>query len=340
MNDFVFVCSCRREAICLWHVWYEVYPALPPGEAQACPQWGEALPVWEMRTGLSTPTLHCAWLQKVLFWGLSPKPPVSASNVFYYYQMIFLLFSTNNVILFWRTSRGRTGCCGIGDCAKVAAWPRWRVSRAVSPAHTLKSPRRHRPPGAPCTHLLAGWPSDIPPPLHPPWRQRRDIHRVSSLQLCVAWRHTSSTGWSHSSSPGNTNDRGTNSVFYYNFCFLGFVDFIFFVVVLFSPCVFLSFFFLRQDFSVINSCPVLYFIFLIFATKKTSFYCSNISASGGTRKRAVGYCLSWHTSNKMGSCWWRDMFEQLSNFFLLRLFWPHKVANIGRTWEKPKPCSR
>lgn len=59
------------------------------------------------------------------------------------------------------------------------------------------------------------------------------------------------------------------------------------------PLVLFFSFFLRQDFSVMNSCPVLYFIYLIFATKKkTSFYCSNISASGGTRKRAVGYCLS------------------------------------------------
>lgn len=37
-----------------------------------------------------------------------------------------------------------------------------------------------------------------------------------------------------------------------------------------------------------NSGPVLYFIYFIFATKKTSFYCcSDISASGGTRKRAA-----------------------------------------------------
>lgn len=172
--------------------------------------------------------------------GLPPKLPSCRSNMFYD-PMMFSLFSTNDVILFWRTSRGRTGCCGIGDCAKVAAWPKWRASHAANPARTLKSPRRHRPPGAPCTHLLAGWPSDIPPPLHPPWRQRRDIHRVSSLQLCVAWRHTSSTGWSHSSSPGNTNDRGTNSVFYYNFFFFLVLMTLYFSLLFSSPLVFFFF---------------------------------------------------------------------------------------------------
>lgn len=56
--DSVFVCSFRREAICLRHVWYEVYSALPPGETQACPQWGEALPVWAVPAGMAGSDLY------------------------------------------------------------------------------------------------------------------------------------------------------------------------------------------------------------------------------------------------------------------------------------------
>lgn len=58
------------------------------------------------------------------------------------------------------------------------------------------------------------------------------------------------------------------------FCFvlLTLYFFFFFVVVLFSPLCFSFLFFLRQDFSVMNSCPVLYFIYLIFATKKRQVF--------------------------------------------------------------------
>lgn len=32
-NNVMF-CVCRGEAICVFHVWHEVFPALPPGETQ------------------------------------------------------------------------------------------------------------------------------------------------------------------------------------------------------------------------------------------------------------------------------------------------------------------
>lgn len=60
--------------------------------------------------------------------------------------------------------------------------------------------------------------------------------------------------------------------YYFLFCFVDFILFFFSSSFSSPPCVFLFFFFLRQDFSVMNSCPVLYFIYLIFATKKRQVF--------------------------------------------------------------------
>lgn len=96
-------------------------------------------------------------------------------------------------------------------------------------------------------------------------------HRVSSSsQLCAEWRHTLAQTDLAAPVLGLLMTEG-------HLCFRS-VDFL--LCFLFSPH-----FFKRRDFSVMNSGPVLYLIYLIFAKEKKSFYCcSNISAFRGTRE--------------------------------------------------------
>lgn len=118
-------------------------------------------------------------------------------------------------------------------------------------------------------------------------------HRVSSSQLCAEWRHTLAQTGLAAPVLGLLMTEG-------HLCFCS-VDFL--LCFLFSPH-----FFKRWDFSVMNSGPVLYLIYLIFAKKKTkkSFYCSNISAFGGTREgQWVLFILMCQQQN--GMKWWGNI---------------------------------
>lgn len=203
--------------------------------------------------------------------------------------------------VFERTSRGQTGCCDTGGCARAAAWPRWRTSRAANRARTARSPRPRPPPGAPCTPLQADWRSDIPPPLHPQHRRRRDTPKgffFFSAPCRVMPR--SSAGWSRSSSLWISNDSDI---------FLFFVDFL--LCFLFSPTTPLfPVFFKDKTFlwwTVVLFCTLFY---LIFATKEGFMVVQYI-------------CVRWYSGTAVGvypdalAKKWND--ESIWTFFLFLL---------------------
>lgn len=131
--DSVFVCSFRREAICLWHVWYEVYSALPPGETQACPQWGEAVPVWAVPAGTTGSTLSERSQRSFTL-------PVMWLNTTFYFLVLKNFSRTDRLLRHRRLCQGR-------NVAKVESQP------CCDPR-----PYPQEPPPAPPT-----W-----SPLHPP----------------------------------------------------------------------------------------------------------------------------------------------------------------------------
>lgn len=178
--------------------------------------------------------------------------------------------------VFWRTSRGQTGCCDIGGCAKVATSPKWRASRAVTHGRTHRKPHRRLPPGAPCTLHRAGWLSDIPPSPHPRCPQRRIKPQGLFLAaLCCATPH-SGRHWSCSCILGITNERGTDAL---SFCF-NFLSFFYFLpCFIFTPAFF--FFLMTRLFCVEQwSVFVLKLLILCFL----SFFYLAISAFEGTWK--------------------------------------------------------
>lgn len=112
-------------------------------------------------------------------------------------------------------------------------------------------------------------------------------HRVSSSsQLCAEWRHTLAQTDLAAPVLGLLMTEG-------HLCFRS-VDFL--LCFLFSPH-----FFKRRDFSVMNSGPVLYLIYLIFCKrKKKVFIVVQIYLHFVVLGKGCGYCLSWRVSNKMG----------------------------------------
>lgn len=203
--------------------------------------------------------------------------------------------------VFWRTSRGQTGCCGIGGCAKVVTSPKWRTSRAVTHAHTHKNPHRHRRPGAPCTLHRAAWLSDIPPSLHPQCPQRRIKPQGLFLAaLCCATPH-SGRHWSCSCSLGITNERETEALSFFVLIFPFF--FFFKLCLIFTPVLLMTRLFCVEQWSVF----VLKFWFVVYLSFIIQLY---------LHSKVLGKV---RICNNMGECGW--MAYMSICFILFGPFW-------------------